>query len=55
MRWRVSDREITLSDGFLDLLLPHDLVLADRGFNIKDCILQRHATLEIPPPASGYD
>lgn len=52
---RVSDRAITLSDSFLDLIQPNDLILADRGFSIKDCVLERHATLEIPPPASGYD
>ena len=40
---RVSDREVTLSDGFLDNILPNDLVLADRCFNIKDSVLQRHA------------
>lgn len=32
---RISDKRITENCGFLDKLLPGDLVLADRGFDIK--------------------
>ena len=52
---RASDRKITLSDGFVNLLEPGDLILADRGFTIKDVVLQRRAFLEIPPPSSGLE
>lgn len=45
----VSDRYITKHSGFLDLIKPHDEVMADRGFLIRDLLLERHATLNIPP------
>ena len=34
--------------GFLVLLLPGDVVVADRGFNIEDSVDLRGATLDIP-------
>ena len=52
---RASDRHITLNDGFLDLIEPYDLILADRGFNIREDLLSKMATLEIPPPSSGLE
>ena len=45
---RVTDKEITQKSGFLDLLEPGDVVLADRGFNIKEDIEFHRAKLEIP-------
>ena len=48
---RASDQHITRESGFLD---PTDLVMADRGFTIKD-LMVRGATLEIPPPSSGFE
>ena len=41
--------------GFLDLVDPGDVVLADRGFTINAELLMRYAKLEIPPPSSGWD
>ena len=35
-RARVSDRHLTEHCGILDHLLPGDLVLADRGFNVHE-------------------
>ena len=45
----VSDRYITANSGFLDRISPGDLVMADRGFPIRDYLLERKAKLVIPP------
>jgi len=50
---RTTDRHIVQQSGFLDLLEPYDLVLADRGFTIREDLLFRNCTLEIPPPSAG--
>ncbi|XP_068204708.1 uncharacterized protein [Palaemon carinicauda] len=44
---RVSDKYLTENCGFMDNLLPGD-VLADRGFDISDSISLRCATVKIP-------
>jgi hypothetical protein len=38
---------------FKGLIEPYDLILADRGFTIREDLLFRNATLEIPPPSAG--
>ena len=45
----MSDRYITEHSGFLDNIRPGDEVMADRGFVIRDRLLEKHATLNIPP------
>ena len=50
---RASDRFITDHCGFLDHLIPGDILLADRGFNIEDSIAIRGATVEIPSFTRG--
>jgi len=50
---RATDRYITQQSGILDLIEPFDLVLADRGFTIREDLLFRNADLHIPPPSSG--
>ena len=45
----VSDCYITQNSGFLDLIRPGDEVMTDRGFPIRDLLLERRATLNIPP------
>lgn len=50
-RWGgdVSDRYITEHCGFLDIVKTGDEVMADKGFLIRDLLLERRATLNIPP------
>ena len=50
---RATDRYIMQQSGILDLIEPYDLVMADRGFTIREDLLFRQADLEIPPPSSG--
>lgn len=45
---RASDDFITAHSGYFDLLDPHDLVLADKGFTLKECFEIRRASLETP-------
>lgn len=45
---RCSDRYIAEHSGFLDLLEPGDVVLADKGFHIADLLALRRVTLNIP-------
>ena len=52
---RTSDKFLTRSSGFYDLLERDDLILADRGFPIKEDLLQQFCELEIPPPGSGKE
>ena len=49
----VSDRNITQKSGLIDKLEPLDDVMADRGFNIRDMVTKKKATLNIPPFAKG--
>lgn len=50
---RTTDRYIVQKSGFLDLIEPYDLILADRGFTIREDLLFKNAYLEIPPPSAG--
>ncbi|XP_026096982.1 uncharacterized protein LOC113068416 isoform X2 [Carassius auratus] len=45
---RASDKHITENCGLLNKLLPGDVVLADRGFNIKDSVGMMCAEVKIP-------
>ena len=45
----ISDNEIVNQSGFLDYINPGDLVLADRGFLIKEELMKKKAYLNIPP------
>ena len=50
---RVSDKHITENSSFLKNILPGDLVLADRGFNIAESLGAHGASLQIPAYTKG--
>ena len=50
---RVSDKHLTENSGILNNLLPDDIVLADRGFNIADSMGFYQAKLHIPSFTKG--
>ena len=52
---RTSDKYITEHSGYLNKLLPGDLVIADRGFNIGDSVAIMGARLEIPAFTKGRE
>ena len=45
----ISDRELFVKSGLLDLLEAGDSVMADRGFTIADLLEMKGVTLNIPP------
>lgn len=50
---RTSDKYLTENSTFLDNLLPGDLVLADRGFNIHESVGLMCAEVKIPAFTKG--
>ena len=50
---RISDKALTNDCGFLDLLEPYDMIMADKGFNISDELAARSVSLHIPPGKRG--
>ena len=52
---RVSDKFLTEHCGLLSKLLPGDIVLADRGFDIAESVGVRQAHLHIPAFTRGKD
>ena len=50
---RVSEKEITIKSGFLDVLQHGDLILADRGFTISEELATYGATLKVPNFTKG--
>ena len=50
---RTSDKHLTENCGFLNHLLPGDLILADRGFNIAETLGSCSASLKIPAFTKG--
>jgi len=50
---RSTDKHVTENDGFLINLIPGDIVLADRGFDIKDSVLMMNADVKIPIKTTG--
>ena len=50
---RTSDKHVTEQSGFLDKILPGDLILADRGFNIESSVGTMSAQVKIPAFTKG--
>lgn len=50
---RVSDKYLSEMSGLLRKLLPEDIVLADRGFDIADAVSFYQAHLHIPAFTRG--
>ena len=50
---RVSDKHIVENYGYLDNLLPGDVVVADRGLDVADSFALQGATLDIPTFTRG--
>ena len=44
----MSDKHLTENCGFLNHLLPGDLILADKGFNIAEILGSCSASLKNP-------
>ncbi|KAK7475078.1 hypothetical protein BaRGS_00033691 [Batillaria attramentaria] len=45
---------VSVSQGFLNFLLPGDEIMADRGFTIEDWVFEKHAKLNIPAFSHGH-
>lgn len=52
---RASDKMITWESSYLHNLLPGDLVLADRGFDISELVAMQGAEVRIPAFTRGRD
>lgn len=50
---RASDKRVTEDSGYLNNLLPNDLVLADRGFDISELVAMQGAEVRIPAFTRG--
>lgn len=49
----ISDVELTKVSGYVDTLKSGVSIMADRGFTIRDILLEKGATLNIPPFMDG--
>ena len=48
-----SDKQVVICSGFLDLFMPGDKILADKGFLIREEVLFAGAELIMPPGKKG--
>ena len=51
----MSDKYLTEHCGILNNILPVDIVLADRGFDISDSVAMQQAKLHLPAFTKGKD
>ena len=52
---RTLDKYITEHSGYLNNLLPGDIVLADRGFDVTDSVAIMGASLDLPAFTKGRE
>ena len=52
---RVNDKHLTMNSGLLQKLLPGDVVLADRGFDVGEVVAMAQASLHMPAFTKGLD
>ena len=50
---RVSDNQLTKESGFIELLNPNDIVLADRGFTLDNLFNAHGVKLVVPAFTKG--
>ena len=49
----ISDKELTLESGLLDLVEGDDNIMADRGFILEEEAMERNVTMTVPPFTRG--
>lgn len=51
----ISDREIIIKSGFLDIVQKGDAVLTDKGFDVSDLLESKRAIINVPPYLRGKE